>query len=174
MCSWNRCLGRDSGGDAAYVGLGANLCWGWSICRGHRATRGSRQVALVWSGMEKELRGIPRVVPRAQPREVSTSTWGPGEAGERDRSLWGHESCPCARRSGWQTLPVLAAVTHRCRLALLPGASASMALLALQQQRPRTPPRPPPHAGLRVGMLVGECIYTLSPAQSNKFQIKQK
>ncbi|XP_065545226.1 basic proline-rich protein-like [Lathamus discolor] len=57
------------------------------------------------------------------------------------------------RRSGWQTLPELAAVTHRCRLALQPGASTP---------RPCTLPRP--RAGLRI--LIGECIYTLSPAQS--------
>lgn len=36
-------------------------------CGGHGATGGSRQVALVWSGMEKELQGIPCGVPKSQP-----------------------------------------------------------------------------------------------------------
>lgn len=65
------------------------------------------------------------------PPKVSTSTWGLGRQEKGTGPCGDTVSCPCARRSGWQTLPVLAAVTHRCRLALLPGASASMALLAL-------------------------------------------
>lgn len=44
------------------------------------------------------------------------------------------------------------------------------------QRTPGPAPCPGPRlrAGLRVRMLVAECIYTLSPTQSNKFQIKQK
>lgn len=85
----------------------------------------------MWSGMEKELQGIPRGVPQSQLPLVSTSTWGLGGQEKGTGPCGDTISRPCARRSGWQTLPVLAAVTHRCRLALLPGASASMALLAL-------------------------------------------
>lgn len=115
--------------------------------------------------MEKELQGIPCGVPQSQPPKVSTSTWGLGRQKKGTGPCGDTISCPSARRSGWQTLPVLAAVTHRCRLALLPGASTTTALHLAPA---------PPGAGLRVRMLVGECIYTLSPVQSNKFQIKQK
>lgn len=130
-CSWNRRLGRDSGGDAACVGLGAPVLGHLSGCCGHRATHASRQVALVWLGMEKELQGIPGGVRQSQPPKVSASTWGLGRQEKGTGPCGDTVSCPCARRSGWQMLPMLAAVTHRCRLALLPGASASMALLAL-------------------------------------------
>lgn len=68
-CSWNRRLGRDSWGDAACVGLRAPVLGLGHLlgCCGHQATRGSSQVALVWSGMEKELQRIPRGAPQSQP-----------------------------------------------------------------------------------------------------------
>lgn len=158
-----------------------HLYWGWGICWAVVATEPHMALGKwLWCGRgwRRSCRGSHVGVPQSQPPKVSTSTWGLGRQEKGTGPCGDMTFCPRARRSGWQTLPVLAAVTLRCRLALLPGASASMALLALLPGASTTsaphPAPAPPRAGLRVRMLVGECIYTLSPAQSNKFQIKQK
>lgn len=79
-------------------------------------------------GVKKELPGSPCGAPESQPPTVGAGTWGLERQEEGTGPCGDTIPRPCARRSGWQTLPALAAVTHRCRLALLPGASASLAL----------------------------------------------
>lgn len=143
------------GDDAACMGLGAPVP-GLGHPLGCRQSLNCTRLWVVGlkargfgaAVVEKELPGNPHRAPQSQPTHPPhtppSGHWHLGlqEAGGRDGSLQGHHTlipCPCARRSGWQTLPALAAVTHRCRLALLPGASAPPA--------PHPAPAPAPGRG---------------------------
>lgn len=133
-CGWNRCLGRGCWSGAAAGGVACvdveaptrlivatephTAVGNGLTARGYSAARCAEGAALAptWGS------------PVSDSPTLGATTWDVGMQEEGTGPCGDTVPHPCARRSGWQMLPMLAAVTHRCRLALLPGASTPLAL----------------------------------------------
>lgn len=74
-----------------------------------------RQGAFVQPPMQKELPRNPHSASQSQPPHGGHWHSALGMQEEGMSAFRNTTPRPCARRSGWQMLPALAAMTHRCR-----------------------------------------------------------